>query len=89
MRVEGGRATVMTWNIWWRFGPRWRQRQPALIETLRNLDPDVVALQEVWRSDETTQRGSIESLAHSLAGVCRLEMAKKCRNDRSDTRLSS
>jgi len=31
----------MTWNIWWRFGPRWREREPALIETLRKVDPDV------------------------------------------------
>lgn len=41
VRVEGGRAKVMTWNIWWRFKPRWRERQPALIETLRKVDPDV------------------------------------------------
>jgi endonuclease/exonuclease/phosphatase family metal-dependent hydrolase len=50
-----GRARVMTWNIWWRFGPRWRQRQPALLHTLRAVDPDVVALQEVWATAETTQ----------------------------------
>jgi endonuclease/exonuclease/phosphatase family metal-dependent hydrolase len=47
--VVGGRVRVMTWNIWWRFGPRWRGRQPALLETLRQVDPDVVALQEVQR----------------------------------------
>jgi endonuclease/exonuclease/phosphatase family metal-dependent hydrolase len=47
--VVGGRVRVMTWNIWWRFGPRWRDRQPALLETLRQVDPDVVALQEVQR----------------------------------------
>lgn len=38
---------VMTWNLWWRFGP-WEQRQPAIIETIRAADPDVVCLQEVW-----------------------------------------
>jgi endonuclease/exonuclease/phosphatase family metal-dependent hydrolase len=58
--MRDGRVRVMTWNIWWRFGPRWRDRQPALLETLRRVDPDVVALQEVWGGDSTTQ-------AHELA----------------------
>jgi endonuclease/exonuclease/phosphatase family metal-dependent hydrolase len=41
------RLRVVTWNVWWRFGP-WQERQPAIAETLRRLDADVVALQEVW-----------------------------------------
>jgi endonuclease/exonuclease/phosphatase family metal-dependent hydrolase len=56
-----GRARVMTWNIWWRFGPRWRDRQPGLVETLGAVGADVVALQEVWGTAETSQ-------AHELAG---------------------
>ena len=36
---------VLTWNVWGRFGP-WREREAALIRTLRTLAPDVVALQE-------------------------------------------
>jgi len=40
---------VMTWNLWWRFGP-WEARQPAILETIRRVDPDVVCLQEVWES---------------------------------------
>lgn len=52
----------MTWNIWWRFGPRWQERQPGIRETLTRVDPDVVALQEVWAGDGTTQ-------AHELAGA--------------------
>ncbi len=51
---------VMTWNVWWRFGPHWRDRQPGIRATLERLRPDVVALQEVWSSDGTTQ-------AHELA----------------------
>jgi len=39
---------VLTWNVWGRFGP-WREREAALIHTLRTLDPDIVALQECWR----------------------------------------
>ncbi|WP_161606053.1 endonuclease/exonuclease/phosphatase family protein [Microlunatus speluncae] len=46
---------AMTWNLWWRFGPRWRDRQPGILETLRRADPDVVALQEVWADGETSQ----------------------------------
>jgi endonuclease/exonuclease/phosphatase family metal-dependent hydrolase len=46
------RLRVLTWNIWWRFGP-WERRQPAIAATLARLDADVIALQEVW-SDETT-----------------------------------
>jgi endonuclease/exonuclease/phosphatase family metal-dependent hydrolase len=54
---------VMTWNIWWRFGPRWRDRQPGIEATIRRFSPDIVALQEVWSSDETTQA---DELAKSL-----------------------
>ena len=46
------RVRVLTWNIWWRFGP-WKRRRPAIAATLARLDADVIALQEVW-SDETT-----------------------------------
>jgi endonuclease/exonuclease/phosphatase family metal-dependent hydrolase len=45
----------MTWNIWARFGPRWQDRQPGIRQTLQRLDPDVVALQEVWASADGTQ----------------------------------
>jgi len=41
---------VVTWNLWWRFGP-WRERQKAILAVLRELRPDVVGLQEVWAAD--------------------------------------
>lgn len=41
---------VMTWNLWWHFGP-WERRRALVIETIRSVEPDVVCLQEVW-SDE-------------------------------------
>jgi endonuclease/exonuclease/phosphatase family metal-dependent hydrolase len=59
---------AMTWNIWWRFGPRWQDRQHGLLETLRAVDADVVALQEVWGTAETTQ-------AHEFAGQLGLHAA--------------
>lgn len=53
-------ARLMTWNIWWRFGPRWADRQPGILATIKQLAPDVLALQEVWSTSDTTQ-------AHELA----------------------
>jgi len=38
---------VLTWNLWWRFGP-WQERQQAIRTVLRELQPDIVGLQEVW-----------------------------------------
>jgi endonuclease/exonuclease/phosphatase family metal-dependent hydrolase len=39
---------VMSWNLWWRFGGNWRARQDGIVSTLRDLQPDVAGLQEVW-----------------------------------------
>ncbi|MFI1399351.1 endonuclease/exonuclease/phosphatase family protein [Streptomyces sp. NPDC020681] len=41
---------VLTWNVWWRFGP-WQERQKAILAVLRELQPDVIGLQEVWARD--------------------------------------
>ncbi|WP_157647430.1 endonuclease/exonuclease/phosphatase family protein [Actinomycetospora chiangmaiensis] len=53
------RLRVATWNLWWRFGDA-DGRRPAVLETLRELDADVIGLQEVW------SRGT-EDLASGLA----------------------
>ncbi|MCX4762921.1 endonuclease/exonuclease/phosphatase family protein [Streptomyces sp. NBC_01275] len=45
---------VVTWNLWWRFGP-WRERQKAIRSVLRDLRPDVVGLQEVWAAGGENQ----------------------------------
>jgi len=50
---------VLTWNMWWRFGP-WEERRKAILDVLREERPDVVGLQEVWA------RGG-ENLAQWLA----------------------
>ena len=59
--TDGNRVRIVTWNLWWRFGPNWRRRQPGILQTLRSIDPDVVATQETWGDETTTQ-------AHQLAG---------------------
>lgn len=53
---------VMTWNLWWRFGP-WQQRREAILRTLEAERPDVVGLQEVWAG----HRDGDENLAEWLA----------------------
>lgn len=48
---------VLTWNLWWRFGP-WEQRQPAIARVLVDEAPDVVCLQEVW-ADGTAHQAEL------------------------------
>jgi len=50
--VLESRLKILTWNVWWRFGP-WERRGPAIAATLKKLDADVIALQEVWSSETT------------------------------------
>lgn len=50
---------VMTWNLWWRFGP-WREREPAIAAVVEHERPDLVLLQEVWGFEG-------DSAAHRLA----------------------
>jgi endonuclease/exonuclease/phosphatase family metal-dependent hydrolase len=67
--VDGdGELRVLTWNLWWRFGPAWRERQPHIRDTLRAVDPDIAALQEVWGADGTSQAHELaDALGHHAA----------------------
>ncbi|RFS85057.1 endonuclease [Actinomadura spongiicola] len=47
---------ILTWNVWWRFGP-WEARREAIASTLAGLDCDVVGLQEVWGDGEENLAG--------------------------------
>lgn len=65
-----GRARILTWNLWWRFGPAWEERQPHIRDTLRTVDPDIAALQEVWGTDGTSQAHELaDALGHHAAYV--------------------
>jgi endonuclease/exonuclease/phosphatase family metal-dependent hydrolase len=55
--------TVATWNLWGRFGP-WEEREEAIVSALSNLAPDIIALQESWRTDDGTTQA--ERLADRL-----------------------
>src|SRR5438094_10521156 len=57
------RLRIATWNIWGRYGP-WEARLPVIIENLRALNADILALQEVWEDDERSQA---EELAAALS----------------------
>lgn len=66
-------VSVLTWNLWWRFGP-WEQRQPAIAATLADLAPDIVCLQEVWATREEHQADRLAAAlggydVHAVAGV--------------------
>lgn len=50
-----GTVRVMTWNVWWRFGDEWRERQIGIAATLAAHQPDIVALQESWSAREASQ----------------------------------
>jgi endonuclease/exonuclease/phosphatase family metal-dependent hydrolase len=57
-------VTVVTWNVWHRFGP-WERRWRTISHTLRRCRPDIVTLQEV---PGTTAEGSpfVEGVASEL-----------------------
>lgn len=65
---------VATWNLWWRFGP-WEARLPLIIEELRHIDADVIALQEVWH-DGTTSSAHLaaEALGYEVAYAGDIDM---------------
>ena len=48
------RLRVVTWNLWWRLGD-WKARAGAIADTLEELCPDLVCLQEVWQEGQENQ----------------------------------
>jgi endonuclease/exonuclease/phosphatase family metal-dependent hydrolase len=64
--LAGDQLRVLTWNLWWRFGP-WEDRLPAILTAIETLAPDVVCLQEVW-TDEASGVSSAALVAERLGG---------------------
>jgi endonuclease/exonuclease/phosphatase family metal-dependent hydrolase len=48
------RVRVVTWNLWWRLGA-WKTRFEGIAQTLEELQPDLICLQEVWREGADNQ----------------------------------
>lgn len=58
---------VMTWNLWWRFGP-WRERLEAIAAVVATEAPDVMCLQEVWaHGDDSAAQRLADRLGYSFA----------------------
>jgi endonuclease/exonuclease/phosphatase family metal-dependent hydrolase len=57
-RLLETRVRIATWNVWGRYGP-WEARLPVIAETLRRVDADIVALQEVWEDDRRSQAAEL------------------------------
>jgi endonuclease/exonuclease/phosphatase family metal-dependent hydrolase len=57
---------VATWNLWWRFGP-FEQRQRAIELVLREVDADVICLQEVWATDGDGSADQADILGDALS----------------------
>lgn len=56
---------AMTWNVWWRFGGNWREREPGLLDVARVVAPDVLGIQECWGTAARTQA---DVFAEALGG---------------------
>lgn len=73
--LSDGRLRVATWNLWWRFGP-WEERLRRIVDELRRVDADVVALQEVWAADGTSSADVIaDELGLERVSAADLEMS--------------
>ena len=46
--------TALSWNLWWRFGP-WEERFPRIVKVVRECNPDLIGLQEIWDDDDVCQ----------------------------------
>lgn len=68
------RLRVLSWNLWWRFGP-WESRAPAIAATLARIDADVIGLQEVWQEGDKCQAADLASeLGFSWVYASRLDL---------------
>jgi len=74
--LAGERIRILSWNLWWRFGP-WEERLPAIFETVRRLDPDIACLQEVWidlEGDDSSARRVAEAIGAEHRGGHRMDL---------------
>jgi endonuclease/exonuclease/phosphatase family metal-dependent hydrolase len=53
-RRQSDSVRVLTWNLWWRFGP-WQERLDAIAGILADIDPDLCGLQEVWADEDANE----------------------------------
>ena len=78
--LVGTTLRALTWNVWGRFGP-WKEREAALVATMRAASPDVIFLQESWVDDDGADQAS------TLAD--RLGLDHHCRSEADDRRANA
>jgi endonuclease/exonuclease/phosphatase family metal-dependent hydrolase len=74
--LVGAQVRVLSWNLWWRFGP-WEARLAAIVDTVKRLEPDIAGLQEVWidlERDESSAGLVGEALGAEHRGAHRLDL---------------
>ncbi len=54
------RMRILTWNIWWRFGP-YEQRRALISNVLDAAGADIICLQEVWDTGDANQAAALAS----------------------------
>jgi endonuclease/exonuclease/phosphatase family metal-dependent hydrolase len=63
---------ILTWNVWGRYEP-WRDREAAIVATVRDARPDVVVLTEAWSKGADSQcarlAGPLDLPHHVFSGV--------------------
>jgi endonuclease/exonuclease/phosphatase family metal-dependent hydrolase len=63
---------IITWNVWGLYGP-WREREAAIVATLRDTHPDIVVLTESWAKAGDSQcarlAGPLGLPHHIFSGV--------------------
>lgn len=65
--TAAGALTLVTFNIWHNQGD-WAARQPLLLEAIRSVDPDVIALQEVLEDAAVNLPNQAATIAAALGG---------------------
>ena len=72
----GTTARVVTWNVWGLYGP-WREREEAIVATLKEANPDLLVLAESWARGEDSQcarlSGPLGLPHHAFSGVAAQE----------------
>lgn len=58
LRKGGPVLRVMTWNLWWRFGPWW-SRQAVIGQVVADQQADLLGLQEVWVEESGANQAEV------------------------------
>ena len=61
---------VLSWNIWWKFED-YLSRQKLIFDELKNSQPDILCLQEVWEDNDGSFHHCLPILLEGIK--CRVE----------------